>query len=54
MEKGYIVFTPEKIEDIFDDLEHLIVEIDYLKRTNKVIQSILESKKQELLKQLTK
>jgi hypothetical protein len=54
MEKGYIVLTPEKIEDIFGDLDHLIVEIDFLKRTDKVIQSILESKKQELLKSIKK
>lgn len=31
MEKGYIVLTPEKIEEIFNDLEYLInLEIPYI------------------------
>lgn len=51
MEKGYIVLTPEKIEDIFVDLE-IIIKINTRICDHICIEKILESKKQELLKSI--
>ena len=54
--KGYIVLTPEKIEDIFRDLEDQLLNTDYsfFWEKNYKIKSIIESKKQELLKSIKK
>jgi hypothetical protein len=55
MEKRYIVLTPEKIEDIFRDLEiEISSHIRGLPFTRDIIKDVIQSKKQELLKQLTK
>jgi hypothetical protein len=55
MEKGYIVLTPEKIEDIFRDLEDkLYNNLDITTKEFRLVKHILDYKKQELLKQLTK
>jgi hypothetical protein len=54
MEKGYIVLTPEKINDLFRDLEISVCDLNLMANDLFLIQIILESKKQELLKQLTK
>lgn len=60
MEKGYIVLTPEKIEEIFNDLEYLInLEIPYIsnefeQRVQNAVKTALNYKKQELLKSIQK
>jgi hypothetical protein len=53
MENGYIVLTPEKIEDIFKGL-HLEIGmfLHGLPHTQSAVQQVLESKKQELLKSI--
>jgi hypothetical protein len=60
MEKGYIVLTPEKINDLFKDLEEAIIkELPYIsdsleRRYEISVKEVMNYKKQELLKQLTK
>ena len=60
MEKGYIVLTPEKINDLFKDLEEAIIQelpyiSDSLERRYEIsVKEVMDNKKQELLKQLTK
>ena len=60
MEKGYIVLTPEKIEDMFKDLQYLInlkmpfISNEYEKMVQIAVKTALNYKKQELLKQLKK
>ena len=50
--KTYLVLTPEKIEDIFRDLESTIEDLNLLEIDLFYIRIILESKKQELLKSI--
>ena len=58
MEKGYIVLTPEKIEDMFKDLQYLInleipfISNEYEKRVQLAVKTALNYKKQELLKSI--
>ena len=54
MEKGYIVLTPEKIDSIFKDLEISVCNLNLMANDLFLVQIILESKKNELLKQLKK
>ena len=54
MEKGYIVLTPEKIDDMFKDLEISVCNLNLMANDLFLVQIILESKKNELLKQLKK
>jgi hypothetical protein len=51
--KTYLVLTPEKIEDIFRDLEcKLDGQPLFFKERKDYVKNVLESKKQELLKSI--
>lgn len=53
--KGYIVLTPEKLEEIFRDLHTSIGSyLHGLPYTQDAVHEVLESKKQELLKSIEK
>jgi hypothetical protein len=58
MEKGYIVLTPEKINDLFKDLEEAIIQelpyiSDSLERRYEIsVKEVMNYKKQELLKSI--